>query len=163
MKNIIILFLVLLFSTENLYSQNIESTSYNLEFVGAKYIDDKKPPQIILVLKYEPKDGKEFKPIISAKITYQFDNKGIKTEILENPKHSLTFTDRGVNQKNPEIYEWIKDKIDINQEKEFGLLIFYLNGITKKYVQNMSFTYGLWEPDNLDLRIEKKFEFQVLK
>lgn len=157
--------LIVLFFSTFLYAQNTESQSYDLDFLAAKYVDSLKPKQIILIFKYQPKPGKKFEPVISMRITYKLgDENKEKTEIFDkNGKFSIVAYDKKIKDKAPQLYKLIKDKMNIDQEEEYGIIVFYLNGITKKYVDKMTFKYGLWEPDNIERRIEKDYDIAILR
>lgn len=142
--------------------KNITEQSYDLDFLKAKYIESGNSNEILLIFKYQPKKEKEFKPIVSMKMTYSIGDSGMeRTEILDKSNHSIVAYGNDINQKNAEIYNLIKEKIDLNQKQEFGIFVFHLRNLTQEYVENMTFTYGLWEPENENIRIEKKYEIPI--
>lgn len=146
-----------------LKAQDIESPSYDLDFLAAKYIDTLRTKQIVLLFKYQPKPDKEFKPIISFKLSYKIGDKKERTELFGESKHSITFYDRKIKFKNPELYQLISDKMDPEQKEEYGIIVIYLNDLTNKYVSEMDFKYGLWEPEDQNIRYEKNYHIEISK
>lgn len=160
----ILILLLVCISTFSFGQKTINEQSYTLDFLSAKYIGVENNNEIILVFKYEPKKGKVFKPIISMKITYDIGNsESEKTEIMEESNHSIVFYGNDIDKKNPEIYGVIKEKIDIKQKKKFGIVVFHLRNITQDYIDKMKFTYGLWEPENENIRIERLYNIEIEK
>lgn len=155
---------MMLISTLSFGQKKIAEQSYNLDLLTARYSETNDGNEIILVFKYEPKKKKEFKPIFSMKITYIIGNSEIeKTEILNESKHSIAFYGNDIDKKNTSIYSLISDKIDLNQKEKFGIVVFHLRNLTNDFVDNMKFTYGLWEPENENIRIEKTYDIEIKK
>lgn len=163
--NLKVLSLVLVFlSTFSFGQKKINEQSYNLDFLSAQYIGAENENEILLIFKYEPKNKKEFKPIFSMKISYSIGDSDVeKTEIIEKSNHTIAFYGNDIDQQNPDIYKTIKQKIDLNQKEEFGIVVFQLRNITQNYIDKMKFTYGLWEPENESIRIEKSYSIDIGK
>ncbi len=157
------LFLILI-SSFAFGQKNITEQSYNLDILSAKYIETNGNNEVLLIFKYEPKKKKEFKPIFSMKITYSIGNsQDEKTEILEKSNHSIVFYGNDIDTKNPEIFNLIKDKINLEQKQKFGIVVFHLRNLTTEYFDKIKFTYGLWEPENEKIRIEKTYKIEISK
>ena len=140
----------------------ITGASYTLTPLKAKYIDSANPKEIILVFKYATKSKQKEKLIISGKMTYSLAGGMEKTEVLgRNNHHTITIFGKDINAKDPAIYNLIADKVDPSDASEFSFLVFYLRGITGKYIDKITFTYGLWEPADENVRIETKYEMNV--
>ncbi|KQS89402.1 hypothetical protein [Chryseobacterium sp. Leaf394] len=158
----IILFTVI--ATSLFGQEKIKESSYNFDLLSAKYVNIEGKNEVILIFKYEPKEGKVFKPIFSMKITYSIGESNLeKTETLNKSNHSIEFFGNDIDQKNAEIYSLIKDKINLQQNKEFGIVVFSLRNITKDYKEKMKFTYGLWEPEDESIRFEKQYNIKIEK
>ncbi|MES2851031.1 MAG: hypothetical protein V4685_18415 [Bacteroidota bacterium] len=168
MKQILLFLLPALFliTSSNLYSQELQSPSYNLDFVKAQYVDSTDPNEIILFFKYSTKEKKDFKLIASMKITYSIGENGEEiTQILDESKnnHSIVVFGRDMKAKSPDLYSLIKNKVNFNDKQDFLIVVFYLRGLIYSYVDKMTFTYGLWEPSNTEKRFEKKYNINIDK
>ena len=105
--NLILLFFLLM-STMALGQKDIADQSYNLDFLEAKYNENKGEKEILLIFKYEPKKKKKFKPILSTKITYSIGDDEIeKNEYMMMSKHSIVFYGNDIDEKSPEVYRLI--------------------------------------------------------
>lgn len=162
-KALIVLVNLLIFNfTCHSQEQELTEASYKLEFLRADYNESKKSNEIVLYFKYIPKKGN--KTLISGRLTYSLGEDGIeKTEILEKSKHGITVYGNDIGYKKSSAYKLLKDIVDFNSEEEFFILEFRLRNITEKYVEKMTFTYGLWEPSDSSIRFEKKFFIDVQK
>jgi hypothetical protein len=153
--------LLLSFGFES-FSQNRER-SYNLDFVKGQYIDSTNPKEILLMLKHSTKSNRDEKLIISGKLTYSLGNGAEKTEILgrSDNRHSIEIFGKDIELKEPYLFKLIKDSVDFTNKNDFKLIVFHLRNLSDKYVDKMTFTYGLWEPTNQDVRIETKYEIKI--
>jgi hypothetical protein len=141
-----------------------QEASYILEPVKGLYFDTTDRKEIVLVFKRSTKSGNEEKLIISGRLTYALEDNMEKTEVLgRNNHHSITIYGDDFPTKNPELYNLIKDSLSVKDKKKLTLLVFYLRGITDNYINRMTFTYGLWEPSNEDVRIETKYHFNLVR
>jgi hypothetical protein len=163
MKVILYLFLLLFTITA---SAQIATPSYTLIPLKAKYIDSTNPKEIILIFKHATKSNQQEKLIISGKLTYSLGNGNEKTETLgqrTNAHHTIAIFGKDINEKNQDIYNLIADKVDLTAPGDFRFLVFYLRNLTDKYVDKMTFTYGLWEPADENVRLETKYEIKIDK
>lgn len=164
--NLLFLSIVLVLISNFSFGQKkkITEQSYYLDFLTAKYSETNNKNEILLVFRYQPKKKKEFKPIFSSKIAYKIgDSKIEKTEIIEKSNHSIAFYGNDIDKKAPDVYKLISNKVDLNQKEKFGIVVFYLRNITQVYIEKMKFTYGLWEPKNENIRIEKTYDIEIQK
>jgi hypothetical protein len=145
-----------------------DTPSYNLEFVRAKYVDQKRWKDILVFFRISAKEKrkKDFPPVISMRVRYSLnDNSKVDTvDILNNDKKvNLYVLDKSVKYKSQFVYNLLSSKTDMETDNNFIILEFYLGDISDEIVKKMSFTYGLWEKNNLEVRHEKTFDFPVEK
>jgi len=158
MKRMFIL-LFLLFVCQ-IKAQEITEASYKLEFLKATFKEKNESNEIIIYLKYTPK--KDNKTLISGRITYSLGENGIeKTEVLEKSKHGIIIHGQNIKEEKSKVYKLFKNTLDFDSTEEFFIIEFRLINITEKYIEKMTFTYGLWEPSNEKLRFEKKFNIEI--
>jgi len=156
------LFIVFIVFVSQIKAQEITEASYKLEFLKATYEEKNESNEIIVYLKYTPK--KDNKTLISGRFTYSLGENGIeKTEVLESSKHGIIIHGQNIKEEKSKVYKLFKNTLDFDSTEEFFLIEFRLRDITEKYIEKMTFTYGLWEPSNEKLRFEKKFNFVVEK
>lgn len=156
-------FLFLLLLNNNANSQ-VNEPSYILTPLKAKYVDSTNPKEIVLVFKHYSKSGQIEKLIISGKLTYSLgDNGKEKTEILgQGPnKHTVTVYGKDVEVKSKYIYDLIKDNPNFSADDNVRFIVFTLRNLADKYVDKMTFTYGLWEPLDESKRIETRYEINI--
>ncbi len=145
------------------FAQN--PTTYKMDFIRACSDSSKKGRNIMTVFKVTP-TIKDFKLILSMRVFYELANgKEILSVIKQNEDNiKIIIFGKNIKEKNKFVYEFIKDKVEIEKENEdvyFIALVFY--NLTKEDVEKMSITYGLWESDNPDVRNENKYNFIVEK
>ena len=147
--------------TQSLYGQN--SPTYELNFVKAKFTNTKGKKDVVVILQVLPKDDKNFPPVLSMGLTYSIgENEPEKRiDILKSEGQArITIHGEGIKQQDPALYEFIKDNLLENDDR-YLILAIYLDDVSKKNFNKMTMTYGLWEKNDLSVRVEKKFEFTV--
>jgi len=163
MKNLHLALMLIIFicSTKPAFSQNPKGATYDLEFIQAEFTKERKQTEIILYFKYAKE--KDDMTLMSSKITYNIGNKKKDvSEILDKSNHTIVvYGTNDIEQKNPDIYELLKEKIDFDTEKELFIFAFKLRNITKKYIDKMTFKYGLWEPSNPEIRFETEYDINI--
>jgi hypothetical protein len=163
MKKLMLALIVLMFifPFTYTYSQEIEGPTYNLEFIKANYTQKRKKNKIVLYFKYEKKEDEM--ALISTKLTYNIgDGKGDVVEILEESKHSIIVNGtENIKEDNVMLFLELGYLIDFDTEKELYIFEFHLRNITKKYIDKMTFKYGLYEPSNPEIRIETEYEIEI--
>lgn len=169
LRFLILIIPVILCFSSNLYSQEITEPSYKLEFLKATYEEfpDQTPysNQIVLYFKYSKK--KNEKTLMSMRIKYKTnDDEGEIIENIEGSRHSITvYGDTHTKKKPHKLYEILKNQFKFNKKTkgEDFIFAFYLRDITDSYIPTMDFAYGLWEPANEKVRIEKNYNIDIQK
>ncbi len=158
-KTIIIFFIVFLFLPK--YNSSQKPSSYKMEFVRSCADSTEKGKHIMAVFSVIP-NVKKFKLILSMKVTYQLQKGPEIISVLKQNEDNIKIVVYGKNlEGNKPLYDFIKDKINLNTEEDLRLIVFYFNNITKENADEMSITYGLWESNNTNIRNEKKYDFNI--
>lgn len=140
-----------------------EPTTYKMDFVRACSDSSKNGKNILTLFKVTP-IVKDFKLVLSMRVFYQLEKeKEILSFLKPNEDNiGIVVYGRNVQEKNKFVYDFIKDRIDLEKENdEVYFIAFIFHNITKEIVEKMSITYGLWESDNLNVRHEKRYDFMV--
>ena len=169
MKNLKLTLIVLMFiyPFTYIYSQNTQEPTYDIEFIQAEFKKKRRKTEIILFFKYEKEEDEL--ALMSTKLTYNLnDGNGDVIEILEESKHSIIVHGTiNIKEKNPLLYLRLRNKVDFDIDNELFILEFRLKNITKKYIDKMTFKYGLWEPSKVDpesrpdVRIETEYQIEI--
>jgi hypothetical protein len=140
-----------------------DKTAHDLRFLKAKITDTTDKKDVIVLFHVSAKDEKDYPPVLSMRLTYSVNDETEKTrsEIRKDKNIHIVIFGKNIKEQNKAIYNLIKDKIDTSGKQDFMILGFYLNDISSDKVKKMTFTYGLWEKQNQDIRVEKKYEFEV--
>ena len=169
MKLAIIKFLFLIITVnlvvKNSFGQDKFPEKFNLYYLASDYTDDSNKKSVIVILAVTPIKSKDFPPVLSMKFTYKINNDGSWTTIdLQkqiDKKVSLLILGSSVKEKSPEIYELIKNKIDLISVPDIMLLAFKLDSVSEDDINNLAIKYGLWEKRNQNIRVEKTFNFNI--
>ena len=154
----LILLLLTLLSCLPTFAQ--DSTTYKLDFVRAGWVVMKSHNMVVVVLKVTP-TSPAFKPVLSFKLSYDIGDGERSMAVSDNPDIRITVYGNDVESKSKIIYKFVKDKVDLENEKDILLLRFDFRDLTPDRVQDMWFKYGLWEGENSEIRHEKEFRFAV--
>lgn len=161
MKHHYALFIVFLFIIPK-YNFAQQKATYNIEFVKAKWLG---PPSndILVVFQVTPIDMKDWLPIFSEKITYSIDNgKDTTLRILNKASNiSAELSDTNVKYRNNQTYEMVKDNLFHFSGIDILFITFNFHDRVAIKPKKMSVTYGMWEKNNQNVRVEKKYDFNV--
>jgi len=161
---------VLLLAVQTIYAQ--DDPTYNIKFVKAIWVagsirvdpwsNSLADSNIIAVFELTPTDMKDWSPVFSEKLAYSFDDKKeIKALLLHQKTISVVFYGKNVKEKDQRIYEMVKDDIANYKGDEMLFIAFNFRNPCFRKPNKMSMTYGMWQKNNTDVRIEKKYDFKV--
>lgn len=155
-------FLLLLLSTLSGFGQAPEASKYNMELLSM--IRSGEPQQyndIQASLLITPIDTADYPPVLSMRIGYRVNDQDSITYIdiqKQVPQQvRLTIYGETLPEKNPKLYARIGSKLDFENQKDLMILFFEFKDISREKIQKVSITYGLWEKNNLDRRVEETF------
>lgn len=154
----IILFLVALCASAPAKAQ--DSSTYKLEFVRAGWFVKDSHNMVVVVLKVTP-TSPDFKPVLSFKLSYDIGDGERSMAVSDNPDIRITVYGNDVESKSKVIHRFVKDRVDLENEKDILLLRFDFRDLTPDRVTDMWFKYGLWEGEHDEIRHEKEFRFAV--
>ena len=159
LKTNLVLFVLTLLSFQTIAQ---EKPSYQMDFIRAGYKIKNDKPQITTVLRVTPTID-NFKLILGTKIGLDMGD-GLRTFDFRKEKDPLVQAivyDPNFEEKDKELYQFIKSAPAFSKEGEFFYIVFNLTGPSVKKTDEMKLTYGLWETNNTDVRHEKEFTFKV--
>ncbi len=154
----ILLFLAGLFSSVPANAQ--DSTTYKLDFVRAGWFVKDSHNMVVVVLKVTP-TSPDFVPVLSFKISYDIGDGERSMAVSDSPDIRITVYGNDVESKSKVIHRFVKDRVDLENEKDILLLRFDFRDLTPDRVTDMWFKYGLWDGENNEIRHEKEFRFAV--
>ena len=136
---------------------------YQIRFIKALHNAPTGDGGVQVVFLITPIKQEDFPPVISTKVVYSIDGgESQKSDIL-HPHDNINLTTYGKNMKEkaPALYERIKGLVDFTSKEDIMILVFTFLGNEMKGVHNMTMTYGCWEKQNNDQRVEKEYAFSV--
>jgi hypothetical protein len=135
-----------------------------MEFIRAVQFNSDEHNHILTIFKVTP-TIKKFKLILSMKVTYEIAQKEISVDVQKQAEDNIRIVIYGkdVKEKNQMVYDLIRDKIQLDNNEDLYLVTFDFYDITREKIDNMSITYGLWESNNMNIRNEKRYDFNVEK
>jgi len=137
-----------------------DTTTYKLEFVRAGWVVKDSHSMVVVTLKVTP-TSPDFKPVLSFKLSYDIGDGERSMAVNDNPDIRITVYGNDVESKSKVMYRFVKDKVDLENEKDILLLRFDFRDLTPDRVTDMWFKYGLWEGENNEVRHEQEFRFAV--
>ncbi len=137
-----------------------DTTTYKLDFVRAGWVVMKSHNMVVVVLKVTP-TSLDFMPVLSFKLSYDIGDGEPSTTKSDNPDICITVYGNDVEIKSKIIYKFVKDKVDLENEKNILLLRFDFRDLTPDRVLRMWFKCGLYVGENDDIRHEKEFRFAM--
>ncbi|MBP7450725.1 MAG: hypothetical protein KA817_11870 [Flavobacteriales bacterium] len=137
-----------------------DSSSYKMEFVRAAMVRAGEESMLVAVLKVTP-IVPDFKLVLSMKLSYDLGDGERSMDIQQSPDIRFTVYGADVESKSKKVYAFVKDKVDLNKEKDIFLLRIDFRGLPPDGVKDMWLKYGLWEGENDEIRHEQEFRFAV--
>jgi hypothetical protein len=136
--------------------------SYDLNFLGAKLVEAVGEKEVLVLLQASTADKRDFPPVINPNVKYTF---GSGDEQTANGKEDnairLVTYDRNIQEKSPELYHFISDKLDLKTKKYFEILAIYIKADPDAEFDKMTFTCRVGSRTNRKNSTERKFEFAV--
>lgn|GEM_PF-1456041 len=147
----------------NWMPEGSKTALYNIRFLKAFHnasVGDCAVQVAFLITPIKPED---FPPVISTKVVYTTDGGVEKKSDILHPQDNINLTTYGKNIKEKSVIlcEQLKDLIDFGSKEDMMLLVFTFFNKEMKGVQNMTMTYGCWEKQDNDQRVETKYSFKV--
>lgn len=137
-----------------------DSSSYKMEFVRAGWITKEGHNMVVVMMKVTP-TSPDFKLVLSMRLFYDFGNGERSMDVQQDPDMRITVYGNDVESKSKVMYRFVKDKVDLQNEKDIFLLRFDFRDASAERVKDMWFKYGLWEGKNDEVRHEQEFRFPV--
>lgn len=135
-----------------------ESSTYKLEFVRAAVVPAGEQSMLVAVLKVTPIIP-DFKLVLSMRLSYDIGDGERSMDLQQSPDIRFTVYGADVESKSKKVYEFVKEKVDLINEKDIFLLRIDFRGLPPDGVKDMWLKYGLWEGENNEIRHEQEFRF----
>ena len=138
-----------------------ESKSYDMTAIGARRVGSNK---VIALMRVTPKDPDKFKLILSMKVGYGSTPITNAVDIQKpNPDGRIQLVVYGndIEQKSPEAYSVMAGTLDPDLLGEDRLVAVNLFGLIPQTADSLYLTYGLWEQDDMNQRIEKTYGMKL--
>ncbi len=103
----------------------------------------------------------DFRLVVSMKVTYDMGHGEMVVDIMKGQKVRITVYGKSVREKDPNLYAFIKDSVDVDSEGPMHLLRFDFLDPPEGKVERMKVKYGLWEGAHDSVRHESEFDFVV--
>lgn len=100
-----------------------DTTTYKLEFVRAGWVIKESHTMVVVMLKVTP-TSPDFKPVLSMKMSYDIGDGERSMSVNDNPDIRITVYGNDVESKSKVMYRFVKDKVDLENEKDILLLRF---------------------------------------
>lgn len=137
-----------------------DSPSYKMEFVRSAMVRAGDQSMLVAVLKVTP-TVPDFKLVLSMRLGYDIGDGERSLDVQQSPDIRFTVYGADVESKSKKVYEFVKDKVDLNSDKDIYLLRIDFHNLTAERVKDMWLKYGLWEGENDEIRHEQEFRFAV--
>lgn len=137
-----------------------DSSSYKMEFVRAGWVTQEGHTMVVVMLKVTP-TRPDFKLVLSMRLFYDLGDGKRSMEVKQDPDMRITVYGKDIESKSEVMYRFVKDKVDLQNEKDIYLLRFDFRDVSTERVKDMWFKYGLWEGENDEVRHEQEFRFPV--
>ena len=165
MKHLVIVFLFIAMNYRVL-AQDTSST-YRIELLKVAHLDKRNPRAIGAMFLVTPldEDTAHFPPVISMGISYAVNGDSIlqRVDIQSDHLHriQLEIFDKDIETKAPHLYARIKHLVAPETLARSLLLFFRMRNISEVPVHEVELVYGLWEKDDLDVRVERQYKAVV--
>ena len=159
MKYLLTIFSSLLLITTPVQHSAQDTSSYEMEALRAGWMSKGGHSQVVTVFKVKP-IVEDFKLILSMRVGYDIGEGEQVIDIEQEGRIQITVYGNDVKEKGRIVYEFVKDRVDLEDEGIY-LLKFSFVDISTELIDKMSIRYGLWEGEKAELRNEQLFEFEV--
>lgn len=109
-----------------------------------------------------PIDTKEWPPVLSMRVGVRF-NEQTEFDYIDIQHHDpqvvrLTVYDKAtIAEKNPKLYARVRSKLDPMKAEDNMILFFEFRNVHAGAIRKMTFTYGPWEKQDMEKRVEETF------
>ena len=142
-------------------TQWTNSRSYGMSAVGAMRSDDNRTTAVMRISPYKPE---KFKLILSMKVGYgeSLPTKAVDIQQLPGEgKIQLMPFGRETAKETPILQAITEEKIDFDSLNGDRLLAINFTNLISNEADSLYVTYGLWEQDNINQRVEKTYGMKI--
>lgn len=141
-------------------AQGQGKSSYKMDFVRAGWLHSADHDKVMAIFQVTPQTP-EFRMVLSMRVAYDIGKGEVLVDMEKDRQARITVYGNDLEKKNKKLYEFVKDKVELNGPTPVYLLrIDILNPSTEK-VEHMKVKYGLWEGAKAEIRNEQQYDFAV--
>lgn len=146
----------------NLPGQN--EPTFKVTPLVAKIYNQADKKDVVVVFHVTTKDTADFPPRLSFPFKCSTFDEVNKETVFDPTKENVQIILNDSNiVKNEMVYELIKNKVNLRSKDNYFIINFYLKDVTTGPINKLTFYFALREKRNPDIRVEKKYEFNVLQ
>lgn len=149
------LFLPAVLLTANLAAQ--DSATYKMDLIRAGWVGPAGRAYMVLVFGITPLVP-DFELVLSMKFTYDVGQGEVVLDEHSRKIRMAVYDAKSVHEKDPKVYRFVRDKVDLNAHPDMFLLRVDLRGIAPEGLAQARVKYGLWEGPGSTVRRERWFE-----
>jgi hypothetical protein len=133
----------------------------DIRFLNAHFTDTTSGKDVMAVFLVSTKDTASFPPRVHLPPKCTVFENGREKVILMTPDNLAVSMDGDhIPEKNPLVYALIKDQIDLKALTKAMIITYTIKDINYNF-RKMSLTPAFFEKQNKEIRIDKRFEFDV--
>ena len=138
-----------------------QGSNIDIRFLKAKFTDTISGKDLVAVFLVSTRDTSNFPPEIRLPPKCTVFEDGREKVVLLNPHAlSVSLDDAKIPEKHPEIYELIKDLIDLKSMQNKMIISYFIKDLNYNF-KKMSLTPAFNEKRNKTIRVDKRCEFEV--
>ncbi len=139
--------------------------NYQLTLIRAAYLNKDYPHSVGALFMVTATDTAHFPPVLSMGIGYAVngDSAMQRIDIQKDPlgRVSIEIFDKNITEKAPHIYSRIKNKVDMDAHEHLLFLFIRMRNISDEPIKEIELVYGLWEKQDLSVRVEQRFKARL--
>ncbi|MCU0360917.1 MAG: hypothetical protein MUF75_09405 [Bacteroidia bacterium] len=163
LKRAIVIFLMLLLACvmpEKLFCQY--QNTFTVRFLKAKLTQSSPSKKAVLVFHISVADTANYPPRFHLPPKCSIIVNGLAQIVpMSQESFSLSLYDDRIIIQNVQVYDMIRDKIDLQDKNKMIIMVFTLDLTGTASFKKMMFTFALSEKRNAKQRWKKKFEFDL--
>lgn len=155
-------FFLLLLTVRSIAQAPGSASNHQLSLIRAAYLNKDYPHSVGALFMVTATDTAHFPPVLSMGIGYAVngDSAMQRIDIQKDPlgRVSIEIFDKNITEKAPNLYSRIKHKVDMESHEHLLFLFIRLRNISEEPIKEIEIVYGLWEKQDLDVRVEQRFK-----
>lgn len=138
---------------------------HQLWLIRAAYLNKDHPHSVGALFMVTATDTAHFPPVLSMGISYAVngDSAMQRIDIQKDPlgRVSIEIFDKNIKEKAPNLYSRIKHRVDMDAHEHLLFLFIRMRNISEEPIKEIELAYGLWEKQDLSVRVEQRFKARL--